>query len=138
MCIRDRLERAHVAHDMTHCVVPCKPLTADGNVRGESVGSDGLLLPGNPLAAEALARAGGFDEVRVDIFVGPRGAPHLCQVNEISLTSGSKYGMHAMFLANLWGEVHASRARGVCSSDQQKVYERNACIAPVSEVSRSR
>jgi len=57
--------------------------------------------------AEALARAGGFDEVRVDIFVGPRGAPHLCQVNEISLTSGSKYGMHAMFLANLWGEVGA-------------------------------
>lgn len=47
------LERARVAHEMTHCVVPCKPLNADGSARGDG--------SGNPLGAEALARAQELD-----------------------------------------------------------------------------
>ena len=66
-------------------------------------------------------------QVRVDIFVGPRGAPHGCMVNEISLTSGSKNAMHGMYMAHLWAEVHASGAHATCGKSGQKVYDLNEC-----------
>ena len=51
--VQAMLERARVAHEMTHCIVPCKPLNADGSARADD--------SGNPLGVEALARAQELD-----------------------------------------------------------------------------
>lgn len=48
------LDRVQAAHEMTHCVVPCKPLAADGSVRENSE---------NPLGVDALVRARKLDTV---------------------------------------------------------------------------
>jgi hypothetical protein len=53
--VGDMLERARVAHEMTHAVVPCKPLEADGSVR---TADDDKY---NPLGADALTRAKELD-----------------------------------------------------------------------------
>lgn len=58
--VAEMLDRARIAHEMTHCVVPCKPLAADGSVRGADNSSQ-RVLAGNPLADEALARAQELD-----------------------------------------------------------------------------
>ncbi len=58
--VTEMLDRAQIAHEMTHCVVPCKPLAADGSVRGANK-SGQRILAGNQLADEALARAQELD-----------------------------------------------------------------------------
>ena len=52
--VSSMLERASVAHEMTNCIVPCKPMT------GGTAGVSGSR--GNPLRADALAAAKALDK----------------------------------------------------------------------------
>eukprot|EP00470_Lotharella_oceanica_P003585 CAMPEP_0170172162 /NCGR_PEP_ID=MMETSP0040_2-20121228/5393_1 /TAXON_ID=641309 /ORGANISM="Lotharella oceanica, Strain CCMP622" /LENGTH=462 /DNA_ID=CAMNT_0010412679 /DNA_START=119 /DNA_END=1507 /DNA_ORIENTATION=+ len=59
--------------------------------------------------AESFAKAGGFDSIRVDIFVKEGSDPRIAVINEISLSSGAGYAWHWEYFSKLWVEGYAVR-----------------------------